>query len=220
MTREEIRTRILEGLNESASDPSFWSKAEVDDVIQEAMEVVAEEAQSIKHSTIVPIRPGATYYHTESIADEMVIPYRVWLHHDNRKLEATTIWNLDREHQRWVDVTGDPWNWFPVSWDLFGVWPRATEGGKTLRVDYFTWPRTLVDDDMEPEVPGSDHDTFVLYGIYDGLLKQWDFERAIAMFGQFMERLATYRPRASLELQGTTWARTPERYNGGRFGRA
>jgi len=42
MNRAALRTRILESLNESATAPVFWAATEIDALIDEAAEVVAE----------------------------------------------------------------------------------------------------------------------------------------------------------------------------------
>ena len=173
MTRSQLRTRILDGLNESSTSPQFWSPSEVNGVIQDAQEVLAESAHAVKRTGFLPLQPGTIYYPTAAIGPDVIAPYRIWHPYLHRKLEPVTWAWLDERHETWATVTGDPWVWFPVSWDTFGVWPASTTGGGMLRVDYLAWPRELLDDGDEPEYPDSVQDALVLYGIYDGFCKQW-----------------------------------------------
>jgi len=208
MKRSEIRTRILESLNESASSPVFFSTAQIDAVIDEAQEVLSEEAQAVKRTAYQALKDGSTYYYTRSIASDVMAPYRIWLTHLDRRLTAVSLRELDVRHEHWIDVTGDPEVWFSVSWDLFGIWPHPSTGGGIMRVDYLAWPRSLQDDEDEPEIRRADHDALVLYGIYDGLMKSWSWQRATEIFGLFMERWSDARARAGIkEAQARTFQR-------------
>jgi hypothetical protein len=206
--RSEIRTRILEALNESASSPVFFSTAQIDAVIDEAQEVLSEEAEAVKRTAYQALRDGTTYYYTRSIASDIMAPYRIWLTHLDRRLTAVSIRELDVRHEQWIVVNGDPEVWFPVSWDLFGIWPSPATGGGVMRIDYLAWPRSLQDDDDEPEIRRADHDAIVWYGIYDGLMKAWAPEKANVLFNLFVDRWSDARARAGIrEAQAKTFQR-------------
>lgn len=188
MTRQQLRDRILSALNESTSAPVYWSTAQIDAVIDEASEVLAEEAKSIKRTAFVARKPGSTYYFTRGIAPDLMAAYRIWLPDVNRRLTAVSISELDATHATWPTVTGDPEYWFPVSWDCFGIYPHPATGGGVLRVDYLAWPRSLQDDSDEPEFREADQDALVLYGVYDSLMNKWDVTRAIELFTRFIDQ--------------------------------
>lgn len=212
MTRGQIRQRILEALNDSVSSPVFWSTGQIDTLIDEAQEVLAEEIAAFKRTALVGLRPGTQYYYTTGIAPDMMTPYRMRIETENWTLSCVTMTDLDQQYDFWQTTTGSPLWWFPVSWDLFGLYPKAVDGGGVLRVDYLAWPRSLMDDDDEPECPVSDHDALVLYGVYDGLLKQWDGDRAVQVFSLFMQKLGKGKYASGLGvMQSRTWqsAATP-----------
>ncbi len=186
MNRQEIRDRILRGLNESTSDPSFFSTGQIDEYIEDGQEILSEEVAAIRRELVVPKRSGATYYNTRGLATDLMVPYRIWDTLEKRKLEAKTIGELDNHDERWIDTTGDPWCWFGLTWDVFGIYPRPATGGGTLTIDYLAWPRVLLDDADEPEFMNSDHDGLVLYGVYEGLIKQWDIQRGTQIFSKFV----------------------------------
>ncbi len=185
MNRAELRTRILESLNEPASAPVFWSDDEINALIDEGMEVICEESQAIKRTVFLPLRPGTTYYSLRSLGPNIMAPYRIWLHTQDRRLEAASLSQLDREHETWPTVTGEPWWWFPISWDLFGIWPSTSEGGGVLRLDCLAWPAAIQDDDEEPELLMADHEALVLYGVAEGSAKRWDVPTALSAWSLF-----------------------------------
>lgn len=198
MNRGLLRTRILETLNESADAPVFWSETEVNDLIDEAAEVVCEESPAIKRTVFIPIRPGHGYYRLSALGATMMAPWRIYHHTRDQRLGVVSMSELDERHQTWPTVTGDPWHWFPVSWDVFGIWPRPATGGGVLRVDCLAWPRPLDDDSDEPELLGADHDALVLYGVYEGQCKRWDALSAVQTWSLFMQRVGKSADRSGV----------------------
>lgn len=189
MNRSEIRGRILDLVSESNSAPVFYSTNQIDDIINEGMEILSEEVHAIKRTAFFALKPGTQYYYTRGIANDMMIPYRMWLPSLNRKLVAIAPGDLDMQRERWARTTGIPNYWFSVSWDLIGLYPSTTAGGGLIHCDYLAWPRNLMDDSDEPEFLLADQDSLVLYGVYDAMVKEWDVEGGLAMFSQFIEKL-------------------------------
>ena len=206
MNRGEIIDRVLIALNEATVGPVFWTRAQIARVLNDGLHVMAEELSSIKRTAMVALGAGCRYYRTRGIAQDCMTPYRLWMPSRNRKLVPVTVEQLDGYHKQWGIVTGDPEYWAPMGFDWFSVFPHPTQGGGILRVDYLGWPRSLDHDDDTPEFPESDHETVLLYGVYDGLLKRWGAPEAMAIFAQFMDKLGKGKPRSSVnQLNGRTW---------------
>ena len=196
MTREEIRQRILDGLNDTGG--VFVTSAQANEAIDEALEVMAEESGAVIRTGFVGLQPGTMLYWLSAIAPDVMAPLRLWLVSEERRLTAVSMRELDRRHETWPTVQRQPEYWFPVSWDLFGVWPHPAEGGGVLRVDYLAWPRGLLDDEDEPEFQLGDHDALVDYGIYDGLAKRWDVKRMLEVWSRFAGRVGLSRARTGV----------------------
>lgn len=210
MTRGELRDRILMGLNESVSAPVFWSTTQINRLIDEGLELISEEAEAVKRTAFTVMRPGTSYYSTRGIAPDLMMPWRLWFHPTNRRLTATSASELDRDHETWETVTGNPEWWFPMGWDWFGIWPKPTSGGGVLRVDYFAWPRALLDDDDEPELYDDNHESVIFYGVYMGLLKRWDLERALGLWQLFLGGIGDATAKAGIRRQqARTWQSSP-----------
>jgi len=206
VTRAEIRARILHGLNESATAPVFFSTTEIDGVIDEAAEVLAEEVSAIPRSVMLPLQDGGMFYSLRAVAPDVMAITRVWDETQQRRLDQTTMDQLDAQHQTWPIVTGEPRQWFPVSWDLFGVWPGLATGGSLLRVDYLAWPRALLHDDDSPEFLDADHEALVVYGQYDGAMKRWDALTGLTAWNLFLTGWAGARDRHGMDrLRAKLW---------------
>ena len=86
-----------------------------------------------------------------------------------------------------MEISSDrPDWWYSISWDAFGIWPIPTAGGGVLRIDYLAWPETLLSDTDSPMLRETEQDLIVQYGFYDGLARQWEPERAMDIFLQFV----------------------------------
>lgn len=187
MNRGEVRNRILDGLNDSFTAPVSSSQAQIDDVITEATEILAEEVEAVRRTVFVPLQEGVTYFYTPALASDMMTPVRLWNPDTNRRLKAVSLRELDEFRNDWESVTGNPDAWAPLSWDCFAIFPHPASAGGILRVDYLAWPRELLDDSDELESPESAHDAVVLYGIYDGMLKRQNVKEGVEVLNRFTE---------------------------------
>lgn len=197
MSLEDLRLRVADGIDDAGM--IFFTEDQIDHSIDEAMEVIAEKSGCIKRSAFVSVREGANFYFINSIATDIMIPYRIWNENRGSRLKGTTMAELDSYHRTWLTTSGDPDSWFPVSWDYFGVYPHAATAGGVLRVDYLAWPRALQDDDDEPELPESSQDALIHYAINEGHLKQWDTNSALLAWAMFQKATGESKARTNVE---------------------
>lgn len=194
--RSELRTQIFRALNEDPTTPVFWSAAEMNGVIDEAIETLVEEAPAIKRRFTIPRRAGAFVYQLAGVGENIMTPYRIWLPDLKRRLEPWSITDLDARHETWMDVTGDPWVWAPVDWRKFIIWPIPATPGGTMEIDCYAWPEDLGRDVDIPELHPSSHESIVTYGRMEGYLKQWDGVRAVDALVEFSSNWVDAQARA------------------------
>ena len=186
MKRSEIKTRIKDKIDDLSDDGTFFTDAQLDELVDEAQELLCGETKSVHRTVFVPIRPGGQFLYLPAIAPDIMLPVRIFNNANDYRLQVTSINNLGSFHQKWPTVTGsDPQFWFTVSWDIIGLFPRPVAGAGTLRLDYVAWPRALNDDDDSPEIMQASHDALVLFGAYLGELKKWNAISA----GNFFQQL-------------------------------
>ena len=179
MTREEIQARILEAIGDDPDDPVFFSDEQLNNLVDEAMEVLVEDIRAVRRQAVIPLKEGIGFIYTPTIDPDFMAPLRVWNHTNSMRLTCLSMAELDTFHIRWQETTATPELWFPVSWDMFGIYPRPAAAEGVLRIDYLAWPRSLMDDGDRPEIPEATHDALVLYGQYMGCLKKWDAQSAM-----------------------------------------
>ena len=198
MNRGEIERRILEGVNDSPDDPVFFSLRQLGDLVDEACDILAEETQSIRRQALIPWRAGTGYYQVTTVDPDFMAPTRLWNHKTGLRLTCLSMQELDAMDTNWQTTTGTPEVWFPVSWDMFGVYPKPAGADGVLRLDYMAWPRSLMDDSDRSELPEATHDAIVLYGQYMGCLKKWDTQAAMVPLKALQLHKSVAGPRSNI----------------------
>ena len=196
MNKSEIRTRIADVLDDA--DMVFFTSAQIDTMIKEGAEIIAEETHAIRRTAYFPLRQGTQFYFLRSIAQDIMMPYRIWNHDGTRRLTAYSIDEMDAFSENWMATTGTPAVWFSVSWEYFGIYPKPAEGGGVMRLDYYAWPRELMDDDDEPEILEQSHDALIKWGSYEGELKQWDGKAAQTAQAMFLAEIGQATDRSNV----------------------
>jgi hypothetical protein len=186
LNRSELRERILHLVNESIASPIFYTSAQVNSVIQEALEIISEEITTLRKQAFLVTEPGRHWYTTYEISETCISPFRIWSDATSQRLIPLTFDEVDDHYTQWQAVSSDaPQWWYPVSFDMFGIWPGPSSGGQLLRVDYVAWPDALDHDADEPIIREIEQDLLILYGQYDGMLRQWETARAMELFNRF-----------------------------------
>lgn len=199
MLRSEVRRRALFLLDEVVDAPVYFSVAEINTLIDEAMEVVSEEVRYLRRTGYVALRTGCMLYNTLAIDPNCYSPTRVWLMDDEEPLRYTTIGELSANENRWLEYTAErPHHWFPVDHMTFGIYPRVTTSTEVLRVDYYAWPAPVLDDYAVLPFDDATCDAIIQYVVYSGLMKRWDIARAGDIYGEFagLFQDAVYRKEA------------------------
>lgn len=199
MTRGEIRTQILRALNDDPTVPVFWDLAEIDDYIQDGMELLAEESEALKRTFHIPRRPGTMIYHLAGVGEHIMVPYRIWLPDLSRRLQPWSITDLDARQETWMLTTGDPYAWWPIDWQQFGIWPVPASPGGWLEINCYVWPMPLENDSDRPEFMPATHEALVMYGEQEGQVKQHNIVQAADRARAWTRRWGRAGIRASVE---------------------
>lgn len=187
------RLRVL--LNDPES--VFWADAELQAMLSEGQDVLAEHVLALKRTVTLVRRPGTWLYQLESIERHLMAPHRVWLPDLHRRLQAISLQTLDQDHRRWLEVTGDPWVWVPIDWRQFLLWPIPAEGQGVIEIDYYAWPLPMIDEGETPEWHPSSDEVLLLYAEGLGYLKQWTPGMATQRFQAFAVQAQRLRSQAA-----------------------
>jgi len=160
MTRGELRDKLARSLDESTTS-SFWTTAELDQLLQEALETFCEIAEPLERHTYVPLRAGQVWYHLSRYADDIILPLRLVDPINERRLEALFLTQMDERKDQWETVTGNSLVWTSAGYDWFAIWPHAASDGGMLRLDYVAWPQDVLDDNVPLEVDEEDEDAIL-----------------------------------------------------------
>lgn len=169
------------------NDPSgvFLSDSDVDDLLEEAQELMAEHGPPVIRRGGIGLTAYRTFYRLTEFCPDAIQPLRIYSTRLLAPLEPVSMAELDARQVNWMDTTGPPSAWFPRGWDQFGIWPKPSTTEGLLWVDYLAWPQVMLHDTSVPEFDEADHETLVAYGFYDGILRGAQIEDVKAAWGTF-----------------------------------
>src|SRR5262249_17733079 len=179
MTRAELTRRALSALNDAGA--VYWSEREMHGYLADGLEALSEEAPYVSRTFLVPRRRGASVYQLPGVGDDILLPYRVWVPDQQRRLVSISLGELDLAQLYWQTIVGIPWYWLPLSWDQFLIWPAPAEGEGLLEVSCYVWAQPLTDDDDEPELHADLHGALATYAEMLGQMKQWQPEPLVTV---------------------------------------
>lgn len=187
MNVNQIKDRALRLLDDDTEAPVFFSSAELDDTILEALEIVSEEVEEIRKTVFFNLVPGTFLYRLPAIASDIMYPYRLTNRRNEEKITYSSMRELDNISRDREDITADrPFSWYMVSWDTIGLYPTPTVASDVIRLDYISTPAIPWKSLGEVEFEESVHQAVYLYLCYDMLMKQWDVEQALEYYNNFI----------------------------------
>lgn len=186
MRIRSIKNRILTFIDEDLTTPDYITEAILDQIITDAVETIYEEIHDFVTQGILITRSGRLIYTLRELDPDAMMVKRVWNQSDKEPLRPISIEELDGSVDEWMRVSGNtPQFWYSVSHDAFGIYPKPTNGGDILMVEYLKWPDVLLADNDTPLLKEEDADLVVSYGIYDALIMQFFLDRALDIFTSF-----------------------------------
>lgn len=203
MNREGLRERLAYLLFENPVAPVFFTETVLNRMLHEGIEVLAEEIRDLRQEAFITVEPGRFLYTLPEVSPDVRSIFRVWNEADEDRLTPITMGELDGERERWMEVFSErAYWWFPYSHDGFGIHPGPLSGGAILRVEYIAWPKVLTSDAASPILSEAEQDLIVMYAQHDGLIRQWETDRALDIFQTFSTAFRDQTFKTSIRRMG------------------
>ena len=202
MTLADLRTRVLERIQENASSPGRWPAARIDKYLNEGVRLMAVRSGAlIGTATIEAVAEQLRYELPRDCVQVMGIVRRS----PREVVDPVGVRELDATHPAWQTINGSRFEWYFVFGvqDIFLV-PALSSGGEVYDLTYRQDPgdSSLVDDTDEPPLPRRYHEALINYAISRALMINANEKRletatnAMQMFATAIGglRKATHRP--------------------------
>lgn len=208
MNLGELRRKTLIALNDSPDSPTYWGPSEINQHLNEALEVLAEDVPFCKRTFLVPRRPGVSVYQLSGISPSIIAPYRVNLPDFQRRLASKTLQDLDGRYAYWIESVGIPEWWVSLSWDMFLVALHETTSTGMLEVNCFCWSSHLESDTDVPELQPTSHEALVDYAKGLGHLKEYHAQEVVSNWQAFFKKYGHAKSQAGINrVQQRFWSR-------------
>ena len=183
----QMKTRVRRRVNEPST--AFFTDADIEDALNEGYHELADATEFYEREALVPMIKGHTYYDlTNILPDTFLSPRRAFNPTTNRWLAPTDPINQDiHTFVQWELVQGEPESYLMRGNWWLGVFPKPSQDGAGMRLNYTGIPAAMVEDTDEPEaIPEEFHDAIVEYAVYDLLGQKRQGNKALIHWGAYL----------------------------------
>lgn len=183
----EIRDRVTQQLAESASNPAYWTQADIDVSINEGHTEMCDASECYERYVTLPQHALMTYFDLRGLLGEQVlVPLRIFTVMTKRWMIFRHVRDMDEGrcsmYAQWETVGGEPREVFMRSLWQLGIYPRSSgdlDKRDSLRLHFRGLPKKMVRSADVPVFPDDFHEGIVEYALYDLLCQ--DQEVLLAM---------------------------------------
>jgi hypothetical protein len=189
MQFSELKSEVFRRLNESASSPTFWLEADVEESLNEGYAEISDSAEWYEEYFVIPLLAKLQYYDLRTLLpDTFLAPKRFFNQTTNEWLAPVALRELDFHTTRqWETVTGEPQRTLPRGMWWLGMWPKAPSDSGKVKFYYSAIPASMTEDADEPGFPQEYHKYLIEYALYDLLAQDGETKKALVHWQTYLE---------------------------------
>jgi hypothetical protein len=192
VTLEALRAQVYSHLEDNTV---FYTQAEVDDAINDAIRVLNLFTGFISATaSVTSVNTGAVY----AVPAGILIPTRVAFL--GRPLGRSSFRSMGRSRQNWLAESTETQQspverWVPMGLNKFAIHPYDGIGGRQITVTGVAEPTPLAGSSDEAQYPSEFQDALTLYAVHSLLLKAGGMAARSAMmqYQSFLSRMKDLR---------------------------
>jgi len=131
-----IERHVLELIGENVDSPDVFLDTDsgmepIRDSINDAIEEITLFSGAFKGQYYIALREARTFYR---LVEHIAWITDVWLVSQRRRLDQTSLIKLINFNPRWLYNTGSPWTYFPLGFNILGVYPKPATDTDLLEI--------------------------------------------------------------------------------------
>jgi hypothetical protein len=181
---------VEERLEEELGSPVRYLESEILDAINDGIEELSDSTEFYERSTVIHLRPLATYYDLRSAASTQILRITsIWSDTRNTWLIPSDVRQLDQESTRqWERATGDSQRWFVRGGWWLGLFPKTNSLDRIIRINAkCLHPRMALRTERPQQLPEEYHPALISYALGDLLSKDGETTKAIQHWTEYGE---------------------------------
>lgn len=189
MNLGQMVDRVLETLDEEVDDPTYWTRRDCEDSINEGLVSLADFTEYNEVTLTIPQLAFRQYYDLRSHVqqgEQFLAPRRVHNLATNRWLPWSSARVLDHTlHNQWEGTPSACDKVVARGLFWLGVYGTASGDTGVLRAPSVTIPNLLTVDEDEPQFPRQFHLGLVEYALYDLEVQDGELDLALDHYDAF-----------------------------------
>lgn len=143
----DLEVKVLDLIGENPSSPDVFDNTtgilEIRSHLNDAIEEIFMLSGARRRTYPIPLKANARFYQLpeSDYADRFGWFESVWLVSSARVLEQTSLDAMDYQDERWLERTGTPTHYAPISWNKFAIFPAVSTSADSLEVTAVAIPQ-------------------------------------------------------------------------------
>jgi hypothetical protein len=195
VTLEEIKDLALYVIGEYVASPDLWtstSQEELNDCVNDAIEELSIVINHYKINYSIPLFGNRRIYPVAFVQGEFLFFTEVRLASLNRRLEQVGFKSLMRDDPYFMQTTGTPWAYYPVSHDMIGVYPYPSAGGDLLECYAVAIPDDYSLNNQKIDIKKGYEEACAYFTAYLICLRLGLTDVALRMYGEYLSKMNMY----------------------------
>lgn len=189
MTFEELQVEVFRRLDESSSDPAFWTEDDVKAALNEAYHEISDTSEWYERNANLPLLSHRTYYDLRTaVGSDTVLSIRHGQNSNTRRwLTPADLRELDyHTFNQWEEITGEPQSFFIRGLFWLGTFPKQASDDGHIRLYFTSLPAEMTYDYDEPGFPEEFHYGLVEYALGDLLSQEAETKKALTHYREYV----------------------------------
>ena len=193
MNRGEIRTKVLNRLNQDTDSPQYWETDHINRVINEGYINLMSHTHTMETSTTLSL---IAYQHVYELAAAAFILLRMFYETTDRLIMPISWAKLNNHDPQWVDSTDSrPRQYIFIPPNKVFLYPAVTADSDDAITYYYTQiPSDMTADSDTPDIPEIYHDALVEFALSVALVRGGEagsLKRAEMYYMRYKEKVAS-----------------------------
>ena len=155
MTLAEMRSRVLRRLDEDDTSPVYYTKAEVEAMINRAHRLFAVLTLAPEKTGQIALSANQYAYDLPTLFPDLLVVLRASI--DGKKLRPGNLPSFSSANESWRAARGDPTYYAVAGYRRLFITPAPTGSGLNMDVTYAYVPALMTSDSATPSIPEPYH---------------------------------------------------------------
>lgn len=187
MTLDEMVELVLTELDTDPDDPTYWSRADVIDALNEGYEEITDATEWYEVTLPLPLLARRTYFDLNTLGINVLTLLHIHNSTTQRWLTWLTHRQLDGHNREWMYINGEPEWSFRRGLNWLGLFPYSAADYGRLKLSATAMVRRMAHGFETPGFPEEFHRGLVDYALAELKFQDHEADTALEWYVSYLD---------------------------------